>query len=138
MADVGRECVDLALVFVQANSKPATVGKPELLVERFLELSGPIRPERSSRIITRLRGEERPGNVRGVHVALYLAECDWRFGERAIGKVDAVQGVLPPLVSQAAICLALVLDETITIAVAIGEYPLQSAVGVRDQRVNLL
>ena len=79
-------------------------------------------------------GQLRPGPVGRVDVGLDLGKRDGRLGDRAVGEVDAVPGILPALVDQAVAGLAAVLDEPVAVGVAVGLDPLQRPVGVRQQR----
>jgi hypothetical protein len=64
---------------------------------------------------------------------LHLGQGNRRFGDGAVGEVDAVRRVLPALVDQAGRGLARVFDEPVAVGVAVPLHPLQSAVGVRQQ-----
>src|ERR671912_2378489 len=63
-------------------------------------------------------GHRRKGALGGVDVALDLAQRDRSLGERAVGVEDGVVGVLPSLIGEAAFRLAVVLDEAVSITVA--------------------
>ena len=80
-----------------------------------------------------LPGERGAGPVGGVGVALHLGQGDGRLGDRAVGEVDAVPGILPALVDQAGRGLAGVFDEPVAVGVAVPLHPLQGAVGVGQQ-----
>ena len=85
-----------------------------------------------------LAREVRPGEVRRIRVALDLGQCDRRFGDAPRGERDAVEGVLPALVGEPAVGGALVLDEPVAVAIAVLAQPFEGAVGVGQQRVDLL
>ena len=83
-----------------------------------------------------LGGEEGPGQVGPVGVALHLSQSDRRIGQAAVGEADGVVGVLPALVAQAPVGGALVLDVAVAVAVAELLDPFDGPVGVREQLVD--
>ena len=84
------------------------------------------------------RGQPGPGLEGRVDIALHLAQRDRRLGQPPVGEVDPVEGVLPALVDQSSVGGPAILDEVVTVRVAVGDDPVQGTVGVRQQGLDLV
>ena len=134
MRHVAAQRVDGALAAVQRQRVPAAVGQPEPLVEGVAQAGrgGPPGGRAGGVAVQRL-GEVRAGEVRGVDVALHLAQRDRRLGQPAGPVADRVEAVLPALVGQAPVGGTAVLDEPVAVPVAVVLHPGQRLVGGRQQ-----
>ena len=72
-------------------------------------------------------GEHRGMPLGAVHVALDLAEGDRPFGQPAVVMKDRVEGVLPTLIGQPVLRLAVIFDEAVAVAVAVAIDPRSAA-----------
>ena len=83
--------------------------------------------------VAQLLREQSASQVGAVDVALHLAQRDGGFRQPAVGEVNAVPGVLPALVEQSVFVGALVLHETVAVAVAVVLHPFQGPVRVGQE-----
>ncbi len=136
MTLVRRDRVDRTLVRIESDGEALLVFEPEVFVEAALQFGGALAPR--SRLVTpaELVEEVRPREVGGVCVALHLGQRDRRLGQGAVGELDAIPRVLPPLVGQAVISLALVFDVAVAVEVAVFDEPVDRRFGVGGERVD--
>jgi hypothetical protein len=132
------ERVDGALVRVETNCEVAAVGKPEVAVELLAQHRRSLGPLATRGVVPRFLGEVRTSEVRGVCVALHLAERDGGLGDPAVAVADAVPGVLPALVPETGGCRPVVLDVAVAVAVAAAHDPVERAFRMREEAVDEL
>ena len=83
-------------------------------------------------------GEQRSVSFGAVYVRLNLAKGDRPFRKPAIMMENRVEGILPSLIREALLGLAMIFDETVAIAVAVMIDPGKRCLGVRPQRAHRL
>ena len=89
-----------------------------------------------ARRMAQRRGDLGGAAKRAVDVALHLAERDGPLGQRAVGVKDGIVRVLPSLLDEPLVGLARVLDEPVTVGVAVPFDPGQRVIDVGRQRAN--
>jgi hypothetical protein len=87
-------------------------------------------------VVTDRMGQFGSGQPGGIGVALHLAERQRRVGKGAVGEVDRVARVLPPLVGQAVRRGPLVLEVAVAVGVTRAGHPVEGGVDVREQRTT--
>src|SRR5262249_9047646 len=70
------------------------------------------------------------------NITLHFAQCDGRLGKRAVAMEDGIMGIFPTLMNETVFRPATVLDETVTVCVAIAVDPLKRALDVRPNRLH--
>src|SRR6476660_4391935 len=121
MADVRAERVDLLLVAVEREDvEAAALLVPECLVEACAQLIGlPVEPLRKLALAPDFARELGHTAFRVVDVALGLDRRDRWVRKRPVRVALRVPRVLPRLVGEAGVVAALVLDEAVSVAVAV-------------------
>jgi len=76
------------------------------------------------------------GELRGVDVALNLAERDRSFGRSAVGVEDRIERILPALMEQPGRRAARVLEEAVAIRIAVAIDPVERRFDVRPKRTD--
>ena len=121
VADVGAKGVDLALVAVECEGVvPAALLDPERLVEALPQLLRlPFQPGRELALAPHLARKLRDAPFCVVDVALHLARRNRGIRQAAVVEALRIPGVLPRLVLEPAVRATLVLDETVTVPIAV-------------------
>ncbi len=121
LADVGRQRVDGLLVAVQSERVEAAVLKPEVVVERLLQLLGLVLELGGERVVLPdLARQACAAAARVVGVPLQLAGRARQLRERSVRELDRIPRVLPALILEPALGVAtLVLDVAVTVAIAV-------------------
>ena len=138
MAHVGGARVDGSLVGVEGEREVPPVGEPEPIVELALQVRRPLVPLGSQPVVAAEGRDRRTGEEGGIHVALHLAERDGCAGEGPVGEGDAVPRVLPALVDEPVLVESRVLHESVAVAVAVAEDPLERPIGRLDEVVGIV
>src|SRR6266404_1484573 len=139
MADVRGQAVDLPLPPIEREGEELALGKPEVFVETALQLGCLLLQARGQHLVA----PDLPGKAGGAHlgvvyVALDLAGRPGRRRDLAVGEQDGVPGILPALVLQPRIGVALVLDVAVPVAIAAAIDPRQRGARVRLQIAHQL
>src|SRR5438552_12966010 len=129
MPRVRADALDLPLLAVEREGIGAGLLHPECFVEAPRQLLGRDRAARGILPTAELPVETRHAAAGVQAVSLDLDQRDRRLGRRAVQMGNAVPGILPPLVSQAPLGLALVLDEPVAVLVAVLVDPAQGCLG---------
>src|SRR2546426_6668379 len=119
MPRVRADALDLPLLAVEREGIGAGLLHPECFVETPRQLLGRDRAARGILAPAELPVEARHAAAGVQAVSLDLDQRDRRFGRRAVQMGNAVPGILPPLVSQAALRLAPVFDEPVAVLVPV-------------------
>src|ERR1700730_6996865 len=80
------------------------------------------------------RGDRRAVPFRAVDVGLYFAKRDGSLGVLAVAMEHRVLGVLPSLIGKPLLGLAVVFDETVAVAIAVGIAPRKTGRRIRPHR----
>src|SRR6202042_2509297 len=83
-------------------------------------------------------GEQRSVSFGAVYVRLDLAKGDRPLRKPAIMMENRIEGILPSLIREALLGLAMIFDEAVAVAVAVMIDPGERCLGVRPQRAHRL
>ena len=133
---VGGGAAHLLFLAVQRDGVGARPFVPERLVDAPGELDGPLRAPGGLLPPAQLPVDPRHAPPRIEAVALHFHQGDGRPGGGAVQVRDAVARVLPALVLQAPLGLALVLDESVAVLVAVLVDPAQRSLRGRQELVG--
>ena len=75
---------------------------------------------------------------RAVHIGLHFAQRDRTLRELAAAMEDGVLGILPTLIGEAGIGLAVVFDEAVAVPVTVSVDPIERCLRVRPERAHRL
>src|SRR5262245_61942225 len=98
MFDAMESAGSLSRSRAEGEGEGATVRQPEVAVERLTQVRRPLLAAGGARVVADGAGQVSPGEPGGVGVALHFAECQRGARQGAVGEVDRVARVLPPLV----------------------------------------
>ena len=73
-----------------------------------------------------------------VHIGLHLAQRDRSFRSAAVAMENRVVRILPSLIREAVLGLAVVFDEAVAVAIPVAIDPSQRGFGIRPQRAHRL
>ena len=138
MSGVRGDAVDLLLCSVEGHGVRADVVHPERFLESDSKALGRVFLGRRERLVAAQSGESREAAPGRVGVALHLDERDRRLGQRPVTVADRVARVLPALVEQPALRVPLVLDQAVTVDVAVVVHPAQRGEGIGPQALDQL
>src|SRR5579862_4465673 len=136
VACVGSAHTTGVLLAVERQSVHTDLRTPESAFKALSQGPRLIRLRACYVVMPENRGQLCASQPRGVYVALHLAECDWPFGQSTVRMEDRIVRVLPALLHQAIRRAPMVLNEAVSVRIAVAVDPLERSLHIGPDRLD--